>query len=316
MIFSPRAVEVEFLKGLALPLHLFLPFSSASPPPNTHLRVQPAAGHVAGEHAREHGARVLFWKREFEGEEDKGERESDLMLFLGRATTTMLSRTRRKAPHRTFAVPLSHTRDVCPHFSLPRCGIDNSLSRSTANERRSRGLAKPRPCRERASEERERRSDDVEKDMPFSPSSSLLASALLSPRRSPRRFYLAQRRHRRCKLLPAHAQRDDRGGGQGLVRRVHFVSFFSSRKRKTDRAPLSLSSPSSLVPSSRLSGFAAQVRSEREKEREIEREKKETKSGERNEERSLYLLCRRRRRPRARRKKCRLGSKTQKKKKN
>lgn len=149
--------------------------------------------------------------------------------------------------------------------------------------------------------------------MPVSPSSSLLASALLSPRRSPRRFYLAQRRHRRCKLLPAHAQRDDRGGGQGLVRRVHFVSFFSSRKRKTDRAPLSLSSPSSLVPSSRLSGFAAQVRSEREKEREIEREKKETKSGERNEERSLYLLCRRRRRPRARRKKCRLGSKTQKK---
>lgn len=194
-----------------------------------------------------------------------------------------------RPPHRTFAVPLSHTRDVCPHFSLPRCGIDDSLSRSTANERRSRGLAKPRPCRERASEERERRSDDVEKDMPVSPSSSLLASALLSPRRSPRRFYLAQRRHRRCKLLPAHAQRDDRGGGQGLVLRVHFVSFFSSRKRKTDRAPLSLSSPSSLVPSSRLSGFAAQVRSEREKEREIEREKKETKSGERNEERSLYL---------------------------
>ena len=218
-----------------------------------------------------------------------------------------------RPPHRTFAVPLSHTRDVCPHFSLPRCGIDDSLSRSIANERRSRGLAKPRPCRERASEERERRSDDVEKDMPVSPSSSLLASALLSPRRSPRRFYLAQRRHRRCKLLPAHAQRDDRGGGQGLVRRVHFVSFFSSRKRKTDRAPLSLSSPSSLVPSSRLSGFAARLRSEREKEREIEREKKETKSGERNEERSLYLLCSRRRRPRARRKKCRLGSKTQKK---
>ena len=91
---------------------------------------------------------------------------------------------------------------------------------------------------------------------------------------------------------------------------------FSRREKEKRIERLSLSSPSSLVPSSRLSGFAAQVRSEREKEREIEREKKETKSGERNEERSLYLLCRRRRRPRARRKKCRLGSKTQKKKKN
>ena len=119
MIFFPRAVEVEFLKGLALPLHLFLPFSSASPPPNTHLRVQPAAGHVAGEHAREHGARVLFWKREFEGEEDKGERESDLMLFLGRATTTtMLSRTRRKAPPSNVRGPsLPHSRCLPPLLS-------------------------------------------------------------------------------------------------------------------------------------------------------------------------------------------------------
>jgi len=174
-----------------------------------------------------------------------------------------------RPPHRTFAVPLSHTRDVCPHFSLPRCGIDNSLSRSTANERRSRGLAKPRPCRERASEERERRSDDVEKDMPFSPSSSLLASALLSPRRSPQRFYLAQRRHRRCKLLPAHAQRDDRGGGQGLVRRVHFVSFFSSRKRKTDRAPLSLSRP--LLLSCQALAFRALLRDCAVRERKNER---------------------------------------------
>ena len=59
-------------------LSLFLFYASTS----THLGVQPTAGHVAGEHAREHGVRVLLGKK-FKGGEGRkvSERKGDLMLL-------------------------------------------------------------------------------------------------------------------------------------------------------------------------------------------------------------------------------------------